>query len=396
MVKTKLVAASAALIVATSLAACGSSSGSGGGGEVKVGLLIDLSGPTSLFGTPTENVARLAVDEINKSGGVNGKDVKLVVADEAGVPTTGVNASRKMISRDRVSALFGMHSSATREAVAPVTAAAKVPYFYTAFFEGGICSANIVANGEVPAQQLKSTIPWAQEESGHKKWFVVGADYIWGRKVVDQAKTYVADAGGEVVGTELVPLGTTDFQSLITKIKASGADIMVPALVGGDAIAFEKQAFDAGIGNDKIQRLGVSYEAATRSALGKEVAAGMYNANGYDEAIDSPANTKFLEAYKTKFGPKTPAVTSISEQTYVALLAWAEAANKAKSTDQKKVLPNVPGITIEGPAGAVAFDENHYVTQSIFVTQARADGTSKVVKQLDPLGADESCSTPLG
>lgn len=391
---TRIRTTAAMAVLGTVIAVSGCSAGDetpDAGETVKIGLLLDLSGSSSLYGEPTTNVAELAVSEINEAGGVNGKTVELVIADEAGVPNTGASATQRLIDQDGVSALFGMTSSATREAIAPITETADIPFFYTPLFEGGTCQANMITNGEVPSQQLAPTIPWVQEETGENEWFLIGADYIWGQNIVERAQEYIEESGGTVVGTELVPMGTTDFQSLISKIKASGATLLLPALNGGDAIAFEKQAFDAGIGNSEIQRLGLMYENATRDALGADVAAGMYNALGYDDSIESDVNEAFLATYYETFGDDAAPVTALSEKTWVAITAWAEAANTVGSLDTDELLPAVPGLEIDGPAGTVLFEENHYVTQPIYITQTNPDGTASVVMSFDAVASGEVC-----
>jgi ABC-type branched-subunit amino acid transport system substrate-binding protein len=359
-------------------------------------LLTDLSGPAGIFGPPTQNAAELAVAEINAAGGVNGRTVELFIADETGVPTAGVSAAQRLIQEDGVVALFGQHNSATRDAVAPVTATAGIAYFHTPLAEGNFCAANVISNGEVPAQQLAPAIPYIQEETGKKKWFLLGADYIWGQTVLAQAAKYIEASGGEVVGEELVPIGTTDFQSVITKIKQSGAELIIPAIFGGDAITFEKQAFDAGVGNSAVQRLGVIYEDGTLGAMGAEVTDGMFVSMAYNEALDTPANTAFLEAYYAKFGLEAPPQTALSEQTYVAIHAWAAAANKAKSTNGTDVLKALSGLTYDGPSGTVTFGADHFATQSIVLTRVQPDGVSVVSTTFDSVDPEQDCSEPMG
>jgi ABC-type branched-subunit amino acid transport system substrate-binding protein len=397
MKRITFIAAGTVACLSLALAGCTAPAESGEGeGAITIGLLTDLSGAASLFGPPTENVANLAVDQINTNGGVNGHFVKLAVADETGVPTAGVSAAQRLIQEDGVVALFGQHNSATRDAVAPVTATAGIPYFHTPLAEGAFCQANVISNGEVPAQQLAPTIPWVQEQTGNDKWFLLGADYVWGQTVVERAAQYIEENGGEVVGQELVPIGTTDFQSVITKIKQSGAQLIIPALFGGDAITFEKQAFDAGVGNSAVQRLGVIYETATLGAMGPAVTDGMYVAMAYNEAVDSFENRAFLDDYYSTFGDDAPPQTSISEQTFVAIRAWADAANKAGSTDTAAVLGALDGLSFSGPAGPVTFDSDHFTTQPMVVTQSQPDGTSTVVQTFDAIEAGEPCDAPMG
>ncbi|CAB4892649.1 unannotated protein [freshwater metagenome] len=396
--RTSIAAFVAAAAVVATLTGC---SASGGGDNASteplpIGLLTDLSGAAGIFGPPTQNAAELAVEEINAAGGVNGQTVKLIVADETGVPTAGVSAAQRLIQEDGIVALFGQHNSATRDAVAPVTTTAGIPYFHTPLAEGNFCSANVISNGEVPAQQLAPAIPYVQDATGKSKWFLLGADYIWGQTVVAQAAKYIEASGGEVVGQELVPIGTTDFQSVITKIKQSGAQLIIPAIFGGDAITFEKQAFDAGVGNSAVQRLGVIYEDGTLGAMGPEVTSGMYVSMAYNEALDTAANTAFLDAYYAKFGADAPPQTALSEQTFVAIHAWADAANKAKSTKSADVLKALSGLKYEGPSGTVTFGSDHFATQSIVLTQVQPDGMSVVVTTFDSVAPEQDCNEPMG
>ncbi|CAB4560175.1 unannotated protein [freshwater metagenome] len=394
--RSSLAAFVAVAAVVATLTGCSSSGEPASTEPVPIGLLTDLSGPAGIFGPPTQNAAELAVAEINAAGGVNGRTVELFIADETGVPTAGVSAAQRLIQEDGVVALFGQHNSATRDAVAPVTATAGIAYFHTPLAEGNFCAANVISNGEVPAQQLAPAIPYIQEETGKKKWFLLGADYIWGQTVLAQAAKYIEASGGEVVGEELVPIGTTDFQSVITKIKQSGAELIIPAIFGGDAITFEKQAFDAGVGNSAVQRLGVIYEDGTLGAMGAEVTDGMFVSMAYNEALDTPANTAFLEAYYAKFGPEAPPQTALSEQTYVAIHAWAAAANKAKSTNGTDVLKALSGLTYDGPSGTVTFGADHFATQSIVLTRVQPDGVSVVSTTFDSVDPEQNCSEPMG
>jgi ABC-type branched-subunit amino acid transport system substrate-binding protein len=386
----------AAGIVATLTGCSMSSDGAPSTETIKIGLLTDLSGAAGIFGPPTQNAAELAVEEINAAGGVNGQNLELLVADETGVPTAGVAAAQRLIQEDGIVALFGQHNSATRDAVAPVTSDAGLAYFHTPLAEGNFCSANVISNGEVPAQQLAPAIPYLQTETGNNKWFLLGADYIWGQTVLADAEKYILASGGEVVGKELVPIGTTDFQSVITKIKQSGAQLIIPAIFGGDAITFEKQAFDAGVGNAAVQRLGVIYEDGTLGAMGAEITNGMFVSMAYNEALDTEANAAFLAAYYAKFGDDAAPQSALSEQTYVAIHAWAVAANQAKSTASVDVLSALSGQSYDGPSGTVTFGPDHFATQSIVLTRVQPDGVSVVATTFDSVSPEQTCSEPMG
>jgi urea transport system substrate-binding protein len=362
-------------------------------GTIVVGLIDDQTGPSALFGPPSTDVVKLAVAQLNQAGGVNGRRISLVTEDGATNPATSKAAAQRLIGQDHVTALFAMVSTAQSTAVAPVAKAASVPYFYTPIWEGGVCDADLFSTGEVPAQQLAPTIPWVQRRSGHKKWYLLGDDYSWPRQTFALAKKYIAAAGGKVVGEDYVPLGTTDYSAVISKIQNSGADIMIPALVGSDAIAFEKQAYDAGLGNSVVQRLAVLYEDNTRGAMGAKVTAGMYFATNYDQTMGSAANTAFLSAYHGMFGAKAPAVTTLSEHVYVAVKAWSQAASAAKSTDLTPLAKALSDLRLDTPGGPVSFGADHYLTQSISVDQIQGNGTAKVVKTFDAVDPAQTCAS---
>lgn len=379
-------------LAALLVSATGCSSGGSGDGVLRLGLITDMSGASSLFGESTQMAAQLAVDEVNAAGGVAGSQLELIVGDEAADPSVAVSVAQRMIEQDSVVALFGQHNSASRDAILPIAQAEDLPYFYTPVSEGAACASNLFITGEVPSQQLSETLAWTQEETGKKRWFLLGNDMIWPRATFEAAKTYIEEAGGEVVGEEYVPLGTTDFQSVISKIRASGADVMIPAVIGSDAITFEKQAYDAGLGNDAVQRLAVLYEDNTRAALGAEIAAGMFNAVGYDSAIDSAENAAFLEAYYAANGDDAPVPTTISIQSYIAIKAWAAAANEAGSTDLASLSEKLVGETFDTPAGEITYQESHYVAKPIVITDTQADGSVVVVQTFPKVEATESCT----
>lgn len=395
---TRFLAVGTCAMTLIALSACSSGGGGGasaapsGGGTINIGLIDDLTGSSGLFGKPTNDVAELAVSQINATGGVDGHHVVLVTADGATDPATSQADAQRLVSQNHISALFGMFSSAQSNAVLPVAKKGGVPYFYTPIWQGEACDADMFANGEVPAQQLAPVIPWVQKTSGKSKWFLLGDNYVWPQVSFALAKKYIAAAGGTVVGTQYVPLGTTDYTAVISKIKSSGANIMIPALVGSDAVAFEKQAFADGLGNAEVQRLALLYEDNTRAAMGAAVTDGMYFSTGYDQVMDNSTNKAFLDAYHAKFGTSAPPMQTLSEHAYVAIKAWAQAANDAKSLKLPGLTKALDGMKLQTPGGTVTYLTNHYVTQSIAVDHIQADGKAQIVKSFGEVAPDQTCT----
>jgi urea transport system substrate-binding protein len=398
-VEPKLASLGVAVILVASLSACATDAGTTSApptgtqhhGPLTIGVVLDRTGPSGLFGPATANVAQLAVDQINAKGGVDGQQVALKIEDGKTDPGASKAAAQALIDQDGVTALFTMFSSAQSAAVAPVAHDANVPYFYAPVWQGDECLDGEYANGEVPNQQLAPTIPWVQKQTGDQKWYLLGDDYVWPRTSFKLAKAYIKKAGGEVVGEEYVPLGTTDFTASISKIKQSGANVMIPALVGSDAVAFEKQAYDAGLGNDAVQRLAILYEDNTRGAMGADVTSGMYFATGYDSSITLPENAAFLKAYHAAFGSDASTVTTLSEHLYVAIKAWAKAADAAGGTSPTEIASAMTSLKMDTPAGPVSYLGNGYAKQSIRVVQIQPDGSAKVVTTFDNVNPGQSC-----
>ena len=362
------------------------------GEPVRIGILFSNSGPAGIFGQPTANIAELIEEDINAAGGINGRPVETFLADDATDPAVGRQAMEQLIESDGVDVVLGTHSSATREAAKPLAEDAGVLYIYAALYEGGECSPVMFNTGEVPSQQLAPVIPWMMDETGGNTWFLLGNDYVWPRRSFELARQYIEAAGGEVVGEEYVPLGTQDFSSVAQQIAGSGADLIFPALVGGDAIAFETQAVDFGIGQDAIPRLANIYEENVLGAMGPSVTAGMRVTLGYFKEVDSPANAAFVARYFEQFGADAPPHMTFSSHIYDAALLYAAAANAAGTTDTAAVAAALEGLSLSTPTGDISITGSRHLAQPIYVAEIQSDGSQLIVKSFPAVEPDETCT----
>lgn len=361
------------------------------GEPVKIGILFSNSGPAGVFGPPTANIAELIEEDLNAAGGINGRPVETVLADDATDPSVGRQAMEQLLDSEGVDVVLGTHSSATREAAKPLAEDADVLYIYTALYEGGECSAVMFNTGEVPSQQLAPVIPWIMDQTGGQKWFLLGNDYVWPRRSFELARQYIEAAGGQVVGEEYVPLGTQDFSSVASQIAGAGADLLFPALVGGDAIAFETQAVDFGIGQDAIPRLANIYEENVLGAMGPAVTAGMRVTLGYFKEVDNAANTAFVSRYFERFGADAPPHMTFSSHIYDAAMLYAEAANAAGSTETAAVVSALEGLSVSTPTGDIAITDSRHLAQPIYVAEIQQDGSQLIVQTFEAVEPDESC-----
>lgn len=362
------------------------------GEPVRIGILFSNSGPAGIFGQPTANIAEFIEEDINAAGGINGRPVETFLADDATDPAVGRQAMEQLIESDGVDVVLGTHSSATREAAKPLAEDADVLYIYAALYEGGECSPVMFNTGEVPSQQLAPVIPWMMDETGGNTWFLLGNDYVWPRRSFELARQYIEAAGGEVVGEEYVPLGTQDFSSVAQQIAGSGADLIFPALVGGDAIAFETQAVDFGIGQDAIPRLANIYEENVLGVMGPAVTAGMRVTLGYFKEVDNPANNAFVARYFEQFGADAPPHMTFSSHIYDAALLYAAAANAAGSTDTAAVAAALEGLSLSTPTGDITITGSRHLAQPIYVAEIQSDGSQLIVQSFPAVEPDETCT----
>ena len=135
--------------------------------EFKIGLFIALSGPASLFGPTQRACAELAAEEINKAGGILGRQIKLIPTDAGGPPAESTKSAIRLMLEEKVDLFVGSHDSATREALV-ATIKGKVPYIYTPVYEGGECAFNTYVIADTPEQQIRPSRGMDDEREGRE------------------------------------------------------------------------------------------------------------------------------------------------------------------------------------------------------------------------------------
>jgi branched-chain amino acid transport system substrate-binding protein len=340
---------------------------------VRIGLLTSYSGSAGVFGPAVENCARLAVNEINAENGVNGLPLRLIVADDATSPTTGLRELKRLHLRHHVDMVIAVHTSATLDAVRPYARRVDLPYFYTPVNEGGKPSGRLFRWGEVPDDQLRQAVPAMMREHGGKGWYVVGNDYVWPRAVGACARGTVEAEGGRMLGERYVPLSTTDFDEVLESIEETGAELVVNSLVGGDAAAFERQLHAAGL-RRQVRSFGALLDEATRDHIGDEAAEGMWSVLGYFMDLPTPENQEFLRRYRAAFGPAAPPVSSVTESVYEGIHLYARAAKAAGAIEPASLVGALPGVGFTGPRGEVTVTPSGRLRQPLYLAEAVAGG----------------------
>lgn len=330
----------------------GSSSGSSGGstpsgGTVTIGDSTSLSGAIAQLGQTGLQGVELAVDDLNSKGGVLGKTVKVVSADDNATPATGASQVRNMITSNHVSALFGPVSSAVAAAQEQVSNQFSVPmFFYTSndisLMRGGD---NKYAFQFVPNTLMEPNAVadyFAKQATGPIKIATFAPDYSFGHDTVNGfiAALKRLHVNYQLVAQEFPPLGATNINTYLSTIVDAHPDYVFNAQFGNDLVSFTKQASSFGL----FQKTKViaMYDYDALAALGSAVPAGSI---GFDRAPfwAMPEVSSFVQEYKAKYNayPSEWAIMG-----YTAVQGWAWAAEKAKSFDASKISATLAGATV--------------------------------------------------
>ncbi len=337
--------------------------------DVKVGVLHSLSGTMSISEITVKNATLLAIDEINQAGGVLGKKIAPIVEDGASEPSMFAQKAQKLIQQQDVATVFGGWTSASRKAMLPVFERLKNLLWYPVQFEGNECSPNIMYSGAQPNQQALPALEWALK-AGKKRIYLLGSDYVFPRTANLILKKHIAHAPEAVlVGEEYVPLGGTNFSSVVNKIKSGNPDVIINTLNGDSNVAFFKQFSAAGLSAQKLPVISFSIAEQETVTIGPKLVEGHYAAWNYFQSLPSAANKKFVAAYKAKYG-QDAVITDPMVHGYLDVYAWKAAVEKARSFDPNAVRKAAVGIEFDSAMGKVKFDSNQSFYHMVAVGQA--------------------------
>ena len=174
---------------------------------VKVGILHSLTGTIAIAEKSVVDAEMLAIDEINKGGGVMGQKIEPVVEDGASDWPTFAEKARKLMEKDKVAAVMGCYTSASRKAVLPVFEKLKGLLYYPTYYEGLEMSPNIMYTAQEATQSVIAAMEWLYKNKG-KSFYMIGSDYIWPRTTIKIAKAHSRTSRRQARGRRLLPAGT--------------------------------------------------------------------------------------------------------------------------------------------------------------------------------------------
>lgn len=349
---------------------------------VTVGILHSLTGTMAISETGAQEAEKLAIKQINDMGGILGRKIEVIQEDGASDWPTFAEKSRKLLVKDKVAAVFGCWTSASRKAALPVFEKENGLLYYPTFYEGLEQSHNVIYTGQEATQQILAGLDWVAKEKGAKTFYLIGSDYIWPRTSMKIARKHIENVlHGKVVGEEYKPLGNTQFGSTINKIRLKKPDVIYAAVVGGSNVAWFKQLKAAGITSKKQTLLTISVTEDEVLGIGGENLEGFYSIMKYFESLDNPNNKKFVADFKKMWGDDS-VMGDVTQAAYLGPWLWKAAVERAGSFDVDKVVAESEKGDIElttAPEGYVKLHKNHHLWSKARVAKWNKDGQATVV-----------------
>ena len=350
---------------------------------VTIGILHSVTGTMAISETGSVQAEKLAIDQINAQGGILGRKIEYIQEDGASDWPTFAEKARKLLVNDKVASVMGCWTSASRKAVLPVFEQHNGFLYYPTFYEGLEQSPNVIYTGQEATQQIIAGLDWVAETKGAKSFYLLGSDYIWPRTSNKIARKHIENflEGSKVVGEEYYPLGHTQFNSVINKIRLRKPDVIYAIVVGGSNVAFYKQLKAAGIdpAGESPLVLTISVTEDEIRGIGGENIEGTYACMKYFQSLENENNLAFVKAFKEMWGEDI-VIGDVTQAAYLGPWLWKAAVEKAGSFDIDKVREAQIGVELDtAPEGYVKVHENHHLWSKTRVGRALADGQYEVV-----------------
>jgi branched-chain amino acid transport system substrate-binding protein len=306
-------------------------------GPIRIGASLSLTGTYAKLGKNQHEGYQLCQKDVNAKGGVLGRKVEFVVYDDQSLPPTGVRLYEKLITEDKVDAVMGPYSSPITEAVANVTEKYKKVMVSPLAATTSIFKKEprrkyifmVISPAEV---YLEGLIDMAAKR-GLKTVVVINEDTLFSKAAAAGATDLAKKKGMQVVFQEAYPKGNTDFSGMLTKIKATNADVIAAATYFDDAVALTRQMKDLNV-NPKMYGVTVGGDLPEFYDTLKGSAEFIYGATQWEPVLNYPGNKEWFEAYKAEFKHE-PSYHSAAG--YAGCLIYAEGVKRAASLDSDKV-----------------------------------------------------------
>ena len=346
---------------------------------IVVGILHSQTGPMAVSERSMIDAEVLALEEINRAGGLLGRQVRWVIADGASDWPTFARQAEKLIRDDGAKVIFGCWTSASRKSVLPVVEAADHLLVYPMAYEGLEQSPCVIYTGAAPNQQITPAVQWCHDTLPARRFFLVGSDYIWPHCVNAIAADQIGGLGAELVAERYVAFGSTDVDEVVREIVAARPDVVLSSIVGDSAIAFFRKLREAGIRPEQTPVVSFSLAEDELRTMAVDDMVGHYAAWNYFQSIDRPENLAFVRSFKARYGSDRTTSDVIAAAANSVRL-WAQAVSEAETTDIRQVRNAMRRQSLDAPEGIIAVDpETQHTWRPVFIGRVRRDGQFDIV-----------------
>lgn len=373
------------IIIASLLTAFACQPG-GGGDKVKIGVFMSMTGTTANFGISSTNGIKMAADEVNAAGGINGKQIELDIQDDRSDASEAATIVTKFVTQDGVAAILGEVASSRSIAAAPIAQNAKIPMLTPSSTNPEVTKKGdyIFRSCFIDPVQGAAIAQFAARTLNAKKAAIMvdrKNDYSTGlEKFISATFTKL---GGQMVVTQSYQEGDQDFNAQLTSIKGSNPDVIFVPGYYNDVGLIAKQARDKGITVPLLG--GDGWDAEQLYKIGGTALNGSFFSNHYSPYDTDPAVVKFVNDYTARYGAKPDALAATA---YDAAKIMFDAIKRAGSLDGKAIrdalaaTKEFPGVT-----GKVTFNENRDAVKPIVMIEIKDGGIYAVKERVQVEGA---------
>lgn len=386
--KKKISMLLAAMFAVGSLTACAQKSKSGSGDTIKVGLNYELSGQVATYGQSLVSGIELAFEEINNNGGVLGKKIEVVKADNKSDNAESANVATKLTTRDKVVAILGPATSGNTKAAAPIAVQNKVPLISASATADDV---TVDSNGKVREYVFKTCFSdsfqgvimanFAYGDLGKKKAAVlVDSTSDYSKGLSKNFKETYSKLGGAIVTEQAYQAKETDFKAVLTKIKGTNPEVLFLPGYYEEVGLIIKQAKELGLNVPILG--GDGYDSPKLVELaGKSALNDVYYTNHYSSKDNSPEVVKFKEAFNKKYGKNPDAFNALG---YDLAYFLADAIKRSGEVNPEKIKKALEATKdFKAITGKLSIDEKHNPVKAITILQMK-EGEQVFLKKLSP------------
>ncbi len=355
---------------------------------IKVGILHSLSGTMAISETTLKDAMLMLIEDQNAKGGLLGKKLEPVVVDPASNWPLFAEKARELISKNKVSAVFGCWTSVSRKSVLPVFEELNGMLFYPVQYEGEESSRNVFYTGAAPNQQAIPAVEYLMSEDGGgaKRFALLGTDYVYPRTTNKILRAFLNAKGisDADIMEEYTPFGHSDWQTIVSRVKAfasKGKKTAVVSTINGDAnVPFYKELANQGVKAEDLPVVAFSVGEEELAGIDTGPLVGHLAAWNYFMSVETPENAAFIKKWKAFIKDDKRVTNDPMEAHYIGFKMWVQAVQQAGTTDVDAVRQAMYGQKVKNLTGGVAvMNVNHHLSKPVLIGEVQADGQFETV-----------------